>query len=68
MALKRSNQVILRFSDTEIAEMVTLIPDAVDPHTGGTKYGFWQKYFLSLMRQDIEARKIKLLESQNANS
>lgn len=66
MGLRRSNQVILRLSDTELAELVTLVPDSIDATSGGTKYGFWQKYFLGLMRQDIEERKRRLQEIQTA--
>lgn len=65
MALKRSRPIVLRLSDSELAEVIALNPDLIDQF-GQTRYGAWQKYFLSLLHQDLERRRTLLRESQSA--
>lgn len=65
MAKKITRPIVLRVEEREVAELITLNPELVDP-IGGIRYGGWQKYFLSLMRQDLERRKALIRGQINA--
>jgi hypothetical protein len=67
MSKRIARTIVLRIEELQVAELIALNPDLLDP-IGGIKYGGWQRYFLSLMRQDLERRKILLMGQVNATS
>jgi len=71
VAKKPVRPIVIRIPEPEVAELIALNPD-MTTSLGETQYGAWQRYFLSLMRQDLERRKallrasVKIAEEENA--
>ena len=55
-------QVILRIPELQFAEMLAFNPQMIDP-LGQTRYGALQNYFLGLMMQDVERKRLSLREA-----
>ena len=58
-----TRQVIVRIPEITYAELITYNPQIIGSD-GYTRYGAVQKYFLSLVNQDLERRKEALRQEE----